>query len=161
MSYINGQNWVELLNVVVSKAWLFLLLGVLHLVFIERKLIFTWLKSKEKKARQLWPLAQRSGYLLLGLLVIHGSWTIVTFFSGLLFAPTLPAPDLSSLQADTLWAMLKLQSGNSGLISTIIIVLAGFALLLSAGGRWLVNLAKLLVTISVFYLVLTAFVLYA
>lgn len=161
MEYINGQNLTEIVSHIVSKTWLFFLLGLIYLLVLEHKVIFQFFRTREKNFKILHPLARKSLYLGLGLVLIYGSWTITNYLSGILIPSALSAPNLVVTQGTGFWAFLKYQSGFSGLISTALMIFAGISLLLSAGGRWLVNLAKLFATVSILYLTLTAFVMFA
>lgn len=160
MEFINGQNILEILSFMISKTWLLFLLGALHLLIIEHKIIYEFLRTKKRDYKMLKPLLYRMSYLILGLLLIYGSWTLSNLFTSLLVPSHFPVPDISTVDGTGLWSMLKYQSGSAGLIGVIFIVFGGFAVLLSAGGRWLVNLGKFFITCSVIYFVLTVFAMY-
>ena len=125
-------------------------MGVTHIVIVEAKSIFK--AVKEKKIKLLLPLAKRALYPALGLALVLMSFAIVNTILASIVPESISIPDHSSIQVKDFWTTMKSQTEFAGLFSTIGFVIAGISLILSAGGRWLVNLAKFFVTISVFYL---------
>ena len=141
----------------------FVLIGVIHILIIEHKSIIKFIKGrtlKKKNIKQLLPIANRSSYLVLGLLVIWLSYAIVNnILSISAFHVDVPEIDYSNGQINDFWSFVKYKSDHAGLIAVMGVLASGICLILSGGGRWLVNLAKLFFTLSVLYIVLTILVL--
>ena len=153
---------LEFTNQLLYNVPFFVLIGVIHILIIEHKSIIKFIKGgslKKKNIKQLLPIANRSGYLVLGLLVVWLSFAIVNQLFSMSANIITPDIDYNSGQVNDFWSFVKYKSDHAGLIAVMGVLASGICLILSGGGRWLVNLAKLFFTLSVLYIVLTILVL--
>ncbi len=131
------------------------------MLFIESKTIFHFIRAEKREIGQLKPLLERSAYIALGVLIIIESYVIVNFILSTFFSsPLLPQVDYSTLPIDGFFSAVKHWSSYIGIFAVMGFVASGFSLILSAGGRWLVNLSKLFATLSVLYIFFSAIVVY-
>lgn len=144
------ENILIVVNNLLSHTWLIILFGLIHLAFIERKGIYE--SIKQKKIKPLLPLGKKTFYPICGLLIILLSFAIVSSLLTYLMPESISIPDYSTMEAKDFWTTLKYQTQYSGLFGVIGFIIAGISLILSAGGKWLVNIAKLFITLSVLYL---------
>ncbi len=151
------ENILIIMNHVLSNVWLFVLLGLIHMAITEHKSILAFVK--QKKIKLLLPLLKRGSYLIIGLILIFLSFSIVNSILSVLIPESTKEIDYG--QAKDFWTTLKYQTQYAGLISVIGFIIAGISLVLSAGGKWLVNLAKLFVTLTVLYLFFSVLIGYA
>ena len=124
-------------------------LGILYILVLEFKTVVKIFKNKKnityKKLLAIsFPILKRLAYLLGG---------IVLFFMGFMYIRFLD----SFLGSSVTTAYTEI--GNriltySGVFGVLAFQFAGIVLILSAGGRWMVNLAKLIVTLTTAYLVI-------
>lgn len=153
------ENILTIINHALTSTWIIGLMGIIHIIVIENKNI---LKSiKQKKIKLLVPLLKRGGYLVLGIALILTSFTIVNTLLDIFIPNEFANIDQTNIQTQGFWATWKHYSDFSGLVAVIGLIIAGESLILSAGNKWLVNLAKLTVTITVLYLFVSVFVAYA
>jgi len=133
----NFVNWFQqILSVIPALA----LLGIMHLAFIERELIFVGLKKFQGKNKQrikdFRPILDRLAYIILGIVITYSSYIII-FVLDIIFVP----------------GGIISKNGEIGIIAGTVPILlwmaCGVSLMLSAGGRWLVNLAKLFITLAI------------
>lgn len=150
-----------ILNHLLSHLWLFVFMGIVHILIIEHRVIFYFVREKSKKITQLMPIFYRLPYIFLGLLLIFFSYAIVNYSIFILIPDSIPTVDYSNLPVNDFWSFVKHQEQYGGMIFVIGLYMAGISLILSGGGRWLVNLSKLLITLSYVCLVFLAFVVYS
>lgn len=156
------ENIMLMMNLILSNLWMVVFFGILHMLLIESKTIFHFIKAEKRKIRQLEPLLKRSTYIILGILIIMGSYVLVNFIiSTFLPSSSFPEIDYSAIQVHDFFSAVKYWSSYAGLFAVIGFIVSGICLTLSAGGRWLVNLSKLFATLSVLYLFFTFIVVYA
>jgi len=151
------ENILIIVNNLLSNTWIFVLLGLLHIIVLENQNVSAFLKKK--KFQVLLPLFNRGLYLILGLTLIFLSFAIVNALLGVLVPSSMP--EINYGLATDFWTTLKFQTQYTGLFSVIGLIMAGISLTLSAGGKWLVNLSKLLVTLTVLYLFFSVLIGYA
>lgn len=155
------ENIIEIVNHLLSSTWLFIIIGLIHIAIIEHELIFRFIKEKSKNIKELTPILKRGVYIILGVLLVLSSYSIVNFLVNIIVPSSFPEPNYSNIQVSNFWSSVKYQSQYAGLIAVIGFVVAGISLIFSGGGKWLVNLSKLFITLSILYLVFVAFVAYA
>lgn len=95
----------------------------------------------------------------MGLALLFLSFAIVNFILSILTPESMKEIDYG--QAKDFWTTWKYQTQYAGLFSVIGLIIAGLSLILSAGEKWLVNLAKLFVTLTVLYLFFSVLIGYA
>lgn len=155
------ENIIEITNHLLSYTWLFVVIGLIHIMIIEHELVIRFIKEKSKNIKQLIPIFKRSAYIVLGVLLVLFSYSIVNFLIDIIIPSSFSELDYSNIQVNDFWSSIKYQSQYSGLIAVIGFIIAGINLIFSGGGKWLVNLSKLFITLSILYLVFVAFVAYA
>ncbi len=153
------ENMLLVLDKMLSNIPLFILLGLFNLIIIENKTILEAIK--QKKLKLLLPILKRTKYIVSGLILIVFSFTLVTMLFDALLPVISTIPYYEGIEPKGFWSTWKYHTPYVGLISVIGVNMAGMALLLSAGGKWLLNLAKLLLTITILYFVISMFVAYA
>lgn len=159
------ENIIHVIQVILSNVWTVVFFGILHLLIIERKTIFLFtkkvIKRENREIKELSPLLKSFSYIALGVLIVMGSYFIVssiltTFF----FSLSLPE-NSSGIPVTDFWSAVKHYADYTGLFAVIGFIASGISLILSAGGRWLVNLSKLFATLSILYIFFSAIVTYA
>lgn len=151
------ENIIIIINHLLSNTWLFIVLGIGHMIIIENKNILAF--ANQKKIKLLLPLLKRGSYLIIGLVLIFLSFAIVNSILSTLVPESMQEIDYG--QAKDFWTTLKYQTQYTGIFSVIGFIIAGISLILSAGGRWLVNLGKLFITLTVLYLFFSVLIGYA
>lgn len=151
------ENILVITSHLLSSTWLFVLLGLGHMIIIENKSILAF--TKQKKIKLLLPLLKRGSYLIMGLVLIFLSFAIVNSILSTLVPESIQEIDYG--QAKDFWTTWKYQTQYAGLFSVIGLTIAGISFILSAGGKWLVNLGKLFITITVLYLFFSVLIGYA
>lgn len=152
------ENIIVIINHLFSSTWLFIiLLGLGHMIIIENKSILAF--TKQKKIKLLLPLLKRGSYIIMGLILIFYSFVIVKTILSVLVPESMQEIDYG--QAKDFWTTWKYQTQYAGLFSVIGFIIAGISLILSAGGKWLVNLGKLFITLTVLYLFFSVLIGYA
>lgn len=152
---------VRLINNLIGQYWLLGIFGVIHIAYLERRFLSqlvqltpTDRKSKGTLASHPWtPLLRRFVYLIGGGLLGLSAWALTQF----LLASFASAPTEVSSAETGPFAFARAQLNTLGAFMVYGFVLAGGCLILSAGTRWLVNLAKVLVTATVLYMFLILF----
>ena len=152
------ENIIEITNHLLSNTWLFIVIGIIHILIIEHEIVLQFIKQKSKNFKQLIPIFKRSGYIVLGVLFILLSYSIVNFLIDIIIPSSLPKIDYSNIQVNNFWSFVKYQSQYAGLVAVIGFIISGISLILSGGGKWLVNMSKLFITLSILYLIFTTFV---
>lgn len=153
------ENILEVGNQLISNTWLFILIGLLYILFLESKSVFDFLKKKELKL--LKPVFKRSLYVLGGLALVLLAFAFVNTLLSMFIPDSLPAVDYSDLEVQGFWSTWKHYMDLTGLFGVIGFIIAGDALILSGGNRWLVTFAKLVVTLTVLFLFVSVLVAYA
>jgi hypothetical protein len=151
------ENILVITNHLLSSTWIFVLLGIGHMIIIENKSILAF--AKQKKIKLLVPLLKRGSYLIMGLILIFLSFAIVNTILSALVPESMQEIDYG--EAKDFWTTWKYQTQYAGLFSVIGFIIAGISLILSAGGKWLVNLTKLFVSLTVLYLFFSVLIGYA
>jgi len=155
---MNRTNVLYFLDNFLSYLWLFIGIGIIVAIISERKLLLSLLKKQNRKdlGRQLLPFFKRLAYVLAGFILVIGSFAVVNTILGALY----PQVELDSTSIEEVpWSfltLLKAQAPQTGLIGVIMVMLGGTCLILSAGTKWLVNTAKLILTLTAFYLFFSA-----
>lgn len=150
---MNRENAIIFLNNFMSNLWLLIAVGIIVALICERKTIGTLLKKKTRKdwRKNLSPFFVRLGYILGGLVLVLGSFSIVNTVIDMLN----PTVEMTTATIDegswSFLTMLKGQTPQTGLIGVMMVMLGGSSLILSAGTKWLVTTAKLILTITAFY----------
>lgn len=153
------ENMLVIINNVLAYIWPITIVGLIHIMILEAKILFKALK--QKKIKLLAPIAKRVMYPVLGLFLIFFSFLIVNSIIDIITPASMAEPNYDNLETKDFWTTWKYQTQYAGVISVVGFLIAGISLILSAGGRWLVNLAKLFVTLTVLYLFFSVFVAYA
>lgn len=148
-----------IINNVLAYIWPITIVGLIHIIVLEAKILLKVLK--QKKLKLLMPIAKRVMYPVLGLILIFFSFSIVNSIIDIITPSSMAEPDYYNLETKDFWTTWKYQTQYAGVVSVVGFIIAGISLILSAGGRWLVNLAKLFVTLTILYLVFSVFVAYA
>lgn len=156
-----GTGITQLINFILSNIWIVVLIGIVHILFTERNFVLSYFKNKKYQKEQLNKIWHRGWYLFGGIALSLLAFSIVYTITYIFISSGLPHTDLSTLRPGDFWATMKYQSQFAGLYTVAGIIAAGYCLILSAGGKWLVNTAKLLVTVSLLYLFFSIFVMYA
>lgn len=151
------ENVLIIINHLLSSTWLFVVFGIVYMIVLEKKCVLDF--PKKKKIQLLAPLFKRASYLIGGLLLIFLSFAIVNYILGALVPETMGAIDYG--QATDFWSTLKYQTQYTGLFAVIGVLIAGISLVLSAGGKWLVTLAKLFLTLTVLYIFFSVLIAYS
>lgn len=153
------ENLYAIINQLLSNLWLFVLFGLIYILILEKESVLAFIKNK--KIKLLYPLLKRAVYPLVGGALILYSFVIVSSILNLLTPESLPQIDHSNVVPGGFWATFKYQTQFTGIFSVIGLILAGISLILSAGGKWLVNLSKSFITLTVLYLFASVLVGYA
>jgi len=164
-------NLLMMLNYLLSQIHLVIIIGLLVLLFSERKAVISLFQKTSKTTLQtkLSPIFHRLLYIVGGYLLIIFSFAIVSTILSTFFAPevtpTFPEIIPTTLEnldpALSFLAPFKQQSSFGGFIFTLFLIMSGISLILSAGNKWLVTFAKLLLTTGFLYMFITAFAYYA
>lgn len=142
---------VEILNRLLASWWLALLIGLIHLAIRERAALHVmqtgllknhWVDYQSAKKKLLTALA----YLVGGTLLMLTGWELSVDFmklaAGLIHIPTQLTSIHTSVNIARQWLSV------SAYLLANSLVMSGLLLVMSAGGRWLVNTAKFLVTFA-------------
>ena len=153
---MNRENALIFLNNFISNLWLLIAIGIIVAVICERKALKTLLEKKTRKdwRKNLSPFFVRLGYIFGGLMLVLVSFEIVNAIIEML-NPTVETTISTSTLDEGSWSfltILKGQTPQTALIGVMMIILSGSCLILSAGTKWLVNTAKLVLTITAFYI---------
>ncbi|MDP2642719.1 MAG: hypothetical protein Q8P62_02675 [Candidatus Peregrinibacteria bacterium] len=151
------ENILTVVNHFLTSTWIFILLGLVLIIILENESVLSFIK--QKKIKFLYPLFKRGAYLVAGIVLILFSFSIVNALLNIFTPDSFTNVDNTNIQAQGFWATWKHYSNFSGMFAVIGFIIAGEALILSAGNKWLVNLAKLVITItilSLFFSVLVA-----
>lgn len=105
-------------------------------------------------------------YIIGGIFVVLLSFVIVNTIIQVLSPESFPIyPPPEGLQIPdeitNFKTFIQYHGQYAGLYASVGVIAAGISLTLSAGGRWLVNIAKFLFLAVVVYLVMTVFVVYS
>jgi len=156
------ENIVELTNHILSTFWSLVLIGAIHIIISELRIIISVIKKGRIALVELKPFGHKILYMLLGIVLILTSFALVNYLVNTFFVLDIwKTANFESMNTDSFWSMMKYQSQFAGLFATLGIIAAGICLVLSAGGRWLVNLSKLFITSSIIYLVVSFYSMYA
>lgn len=156
------ENILMIVNQILSYLWLFIVIGLVHVIYIERQLIGNFFKEKHKTFKQLFPFVNRLSYILAGVIMVLLSFSIVNSILVMMVPDSIAGSvDFNSIQVTDFWSSLKSQSQFVGLVTVIGFTLSGLSLIMSGGGRWLVNLSKLLLTASFLYMISMVFIAYS
>lgn len=156
---------VLLANRLLAMSWLFVLAGVVHAFVAEYRAVAVLIEQRRpKKAKDravAWKsIAKRLAYVAAGLVVMLMAWTFTEMLFAVFVPANLPAIDLKGISEISALTFPKFQLGLIGIIATYGFLLSGAFLTVSAGSRWLVNIAKLTALVTVLYTVLTVFFAY-
>lgn len=141
-------GFMPVINILLSDFWVVLLFGLAHFGIKHRQ----WIKAvahqgpkkkHSKEDHELMAVVHSSKTIGYGIIVALFSYTIVQLIYFLL--PMNPAVVENS--ALNYWAMVGFGTGLVGLM------ISGYCLILSAGGRWLSSTAKLLATGSLLFMI--------
>lgn len=153
------EDQILLINNLLSHFGTLVFLGVIHILYRERRMIVSHLKGRNDRGKRVrpsgyvyWkPLLKRCLYLLWGLLLGLLAWALVNFILTKFLTPS-GVSDYNP--SNRPW-------GDSiGIIGVWGFLLAAGSLILSAGQRWFVQLAKILATVTVLFLFLSVFFLF-
>ena len=152
---------LEFMNHLLLNGWLFGLIGLIHILVLERAAVYKLLKKKAYK-KLLGVIWKKARYLVGGVVLILMSFVIVNWLITLVTPEGLSDAVIEepNLKDGGTLDKLKYFSAFTGLITISLFCFAGISLMLSAGERWLVNLSKLLCTLSVFIIIFFVFVYY-
>lgn len=153
------ENILAIVNHTLSNTWLFVAIGLIYILMLENKSLLAFIK--QRKIKLLKPIFTRVAYLVGGIILILFSFAIVDTLFYIFVPDTFTEFDHSNVEAQGFWSTWKRYTNISGVFGVIGLIIAGEALILSAGNKWLVNFAKLTVTITVLYLFFSVLVAYA
>lgn len=148
MNANQAEIFSNLMNVLLSDFWVILLFGFIHFVFSHHR----WLKTVAEKGRkkkhdfedhELMAVMHGAKTMALGVIVVVCSYIIASLVFFLL--PSNPA--LAQTAQTNIWM------ANIFQISVAALIVSGYSLILSAGGRWLAYIAKLIATASILLLI--------
>lgn len=163
------QNILTLINNVLGQLFLIAVIGVLVLLWVERKNFWLLIRTRVGRKRvkfswQLLDFLKRPVALIIwGYVLILLSFAIVNTVIEWFFTPGIvSAQPLQDLPVNANFGLfLKYQSQFSGMFTVIGLLISGICLILSGGTKWMVTLAKIFATLSFFYLFVSALALYA
>lgn len=153
------ENILTIINHTLGSTWIFTIIGLIYILILENKSILAFIK--QKKIKLLKPIFKRGTYLVTGIALITLSFAIVNTLLDVFVPDSFTEFDHSSVKPQGFWSTWKYYTDFSGLFAVIGLIVAGESLILSAGSKWLVNLAKLTITITVLYLFFSVLVAYA
>lgn len=154
------QNLMTALNQMLTYTWWIVFIGVLVALWTERKLLMEVFKKNSSKNpwfKMLIPLWKRLVYILGGLALVFLSFalvnTLLDYFHNLFLAGD--AVMVENAQPSAFFSWLLKDGPYMGFYGVFLITISGYALILSAGRKWLKNLAGILL-IFTFLLLFTA-----
>lgn len=153
------ENIITIINQVLSNLWIFVLIGITYGAVLEYKLLLEF--YQKRKAKILKPLLHRLSYLALGIILVLLAFAIVNSILSIIVPSVMPMVKVSNIPPNSFLGSIKSQKEYIGLFSVIGLIMAGISLIISAGGKWMVTLAKLLATLSIIYLFFATIISYA
>lgn len=144
------ENILIVINHFLTSTWMFILVGLVLIIILEKESILSFIK--QKKIKFLYPLLKRGAYLVAGIVLILFSFSIVNTLLNIFTPDSFANIDNTNIQAQGFWGTWKHYSDFSGILAITGLIIAGDSLILSAGTKWLVNLAKLITTITILLL---------
>lgn len=148
MGINHAQGFGHVLQILLSDFWVILMFGLVYFGFKNHKWIKSMLmlgpkKKLNKDDHELMAVVHGAKVIGLGIVLVNLSYIL----AGLIFY-LLPAnPLLKEGSTMEYWMTIGFMTGTIGLM------LAGYSLILSAGGRWLVYTAKFIATLSVLFMI--------
>ncbi|MBI96294.1 hypothetical protein CL656_04035 [bacterium] len=155
------ENLLKVANGVFEPVIELSIIMLLIIMVIEHKSIRVFFKNKKKKIKDLYPFFKRLAYLIGGIALMLYSFAIVNTLLEILTPTSMPYPDNTTVEVKGFWSTWKHYSNFTGLFAVIGLTTAGLTLIVSAGTRWMVNLAKIISTATILYLFFSIFVVYA
>lgn len=153
------ENFLEIVNQLLSYVWLVAIAGILVAAWTERKLLLEIFHKKTATKpwyKSIQPFAKRLIYVVVGFLLVMLSFTLVNQLLDVLVTKLAPK-DLPPMQnpelASAFFKWLLQDKTYLGMYAVAMIIFAGYALMLSAGRKWLKNTAGIML-IATFLLVL-------
>jgi hypothetical protein len=148
MDTTHAELFNNLVNLLLSDFWVVLLFGFIHLGFSNRNWFHAMAMEGHKKKHdrddhELIAVKHGARTIALGVIVVVCSYMIASLVFFLL--PSNPA--LADSARANIWL------ANIFQLSVAALMVSGYALVLSAGGRWLTFIAKLIATVAILALV--------
>lgn len=150
------QVFANLVNYLLSDFWVIALFGFIYFGFVHRKWLTEMAEQGHKKKHnlkddhELIAVVHGAKTIGLGAILVVASYIIIGLVNFLL--PANPA--MSEASHANIWLSNSFVIGVSGLI------ISGYCLILSAGGRWLVYVGKLIATASILFAVAASILTY-
>ena len=147
----SSSNAIVLIQALYSVFWYVLAVSIVRFVLLEYKLLGATGETLSKMQRsemldKLWPLWPRVRYIVGGALLSYFSYLIATHLYRIF-------PDVTEAGVN----LNVLGNANVQMICFLFVIigftLSGYFLMISLGTKWLLNLSKLLATISVLIIV--------
>lgn len=136
--------------------WVFIVIGIVHLLFIKRHIITEFINSKETRSVKMFaPIFYRLIYPILGVALVYFSYAIISTVISI-FSPAQPVPiDYSALTVTGFTSFIKYYSQYAGLFSVTGLICTGLVLILSAGRKFMLIIAGVLAVLTFAYLIAT------
>jgi hypothetical protein len=151
------ENINAMVNHLMALTWMFAIVGVVHLVWRKRRRFLEIVKSKKPLA--VLPELKPLWYMVIGLVLILCAYGVVSATIGAVAGGLGGSFNPNPTNKDILWSLQSMANGAS-LTAVVGLMIAGMVLMASVGSRWLVNLAKVLVTLSILLVVFFTFIAY-
>lgn len=154
------ETIIASINQVLSYMWVFIVIGIAHLLVIKRHIITEFINNKETRSIKMFaPIFYRLIYLILGVILIYFSYAIVSAIFNLI-GPTELSIDYSVLKVTGFTSFIQYYSQYAGLFSVAGLICTGLILILSAGRKWFLIIAGVLAVLTFAYLITTVALIY-
>jgi hypothetical protein len=148
MDISHAEVFTNLINTLLSDFWVILLFGFIHFAISHHKWLKTMAEQGHKKKHdledhELIAVVHGAKTIGLGIVVVVCSYMVAS----LIFFLVPSNPALADTAKSNIWL------ANIFQLSVAAFMVSGYSLVLSAGGRWLTYLAKLIATAAVLALI--------